>query len=58
MLDALIVGASEPNEIALCTSLMIVPTLPSIWLNGVSRRTAVLPQPMSKPTPEMLICFS
>ena len=26
--------------------------------NGVSSRTAMLPQPMSKPTPEMLICFS
>ena len=33
--------------------LHLVPTLPSIWLKGVSRRTAMLPQPMSKPTPEI-----
>ena len=47
-----------PNEITFDTSLMIVPTLSSIAVNGVSSRTAMLPQPMSKPTPEMLICFS
>ena len=38
--------------------LRLVPTLPSIWLKGVSRRTAMLPRPISEPTPEILIRFS
>ena len=47
-----------PNEMTLCTSLMMAPIRSSMMLYGVSSRTAILPQPMSKPTPEMLICFS
>src|SRR5262245_42776721 len=34
-----------PNEIVRDTSLMIVPTLSSTALNGVSRRMAMFPQP-------------
>jgi hypothetical protein len=37
---------------------MIGPTRSAIAANGTSSRTAMLPQPMSKPTLEMLICFS
>jgi hypothetical protein len=47
-----------PKEITRATSLMMAPTLSSMAANGVSSRTAMLPQPISKPTPEMLICFS
>ncbi len=47
-----------PNEITRRTSSRIGPTRSTIAANGVSSRTAMLPQPMSKPTPEMLICFS
>src|SRR5260221_14677003 len=39
-----------PNEIVRDTSLMIVPTRSSTALNGVSRRMAMFPQPMSKPS--------
>lgn len=55
VLDALGVRAGDLNEIVVATSLMIVPTRSWIAENGVSRRIAMLPQPMSKPTPEMLI---
>ena len=47
-----------PNEITLDTSRMMSPSWSWMAANGVSSRTAMLPQPMSKPTPEMLICFS
>ena len=48
-----------PNEITLCTSWMMVADAAfDLTSKGVSSRTAMLPQPISKPTPEMLICFS
>ena len=59
VLDAFVVGApdAERNDPAHVLDDQCRHG-PRSACNGVSRRTAMLPQPMSKPTPEMLICPS
>ena len=58
MLDPLLVGAADAEGDHLRHVADDGAGRSAIALNGVSSRTAMLPQPMSKPTPEMLICFS
>jgi hypothetical protein len=58
MLDALIVGAPDAERDRVVYVLDDRADVAFDLAERLSRRTAMLPQPMSKPTPEMLICFS